>query len=68
MMWADRGAVEKMRSCTSCGSKNIDLLPVPGGIVEITCLSCGHLSWHETHLVDLRDPTHKMVSSPNVTE
>lgn len=56
MLWANEESVGQLCRCNACDSKLIDVTPVPGGLVEIICRACGHIAWHQTSVVDVRDP------------
>ncbi len=36
-----------LTTCTDCGSKNVSMVPVPGGSIEFICVDCGEMWWFE---------------------
>ena len=34
--------------CSHCGSKQVGVIPVPGGWVELICDDCGETWWYDT--------------------
>ncbi len=36
-----------LTTCKDCGSKNVAMIPVPGGSIEFQCDECGEIWWYE---------------------
>ena len=34
--------------CSHCGSKQVGVIPVPGGWIELICDECGEIWWYDT--------------------
>ena len=34
--------------CSHCGSKQVAVIPVPGGWLELICDECGEIWWFDT--------------------
>lgn len=34
--------------CSHCGSKEVAVIPVPGGWIELICDDCGEIWWYDT--------------------
>ena len=37
-----------LTTCKKCGSKDVAVTPVPGGLLEFVCHDCGEMSTHES--------------------
>ena len=48
--------LKSLSTCAHCGSRDVDMICVPGGWMQAVCRSCSSDWWIENSTVRLSDP------------
>ena len=57
------GQLAALTTCSHCGSRDVDMICVPGGWMQLVCQCCLSDWWVENKTVRLPDPAARPVSA-----